>query len=251
MDLDTFWKTLDDSIFATSASCPKEILYKALDCQELQDSQGLRALCVFMHYELVDAPVKCLACKAPCTLEQGRSPSELFWLCTEKRSFKHSKQHFSVPCLPKVRTNCLLAFLHFCVLMLCNERINGIVEELKAAHGIGRSSVFAWEKIYHEAVSKLVAKKRLNKVGGNKERCAVDGLAVEKVGRVVGNPVSKEASFVRAAQTICAKKPRKQSKSQKQKLFPTPRLALPGPLQQVCAMVVAGRSSHMGKKTHA
>ena len=94
-------------------------------------------------------------------------------------------------------------------------------------------------------------KKSLNKVGGNKERCAVDGLAVEKVGRVVGNPVSKEASFVRAAQTICAKKPRKQSKSQKQKLFPTPRLALPGPLQQVCAMVVAGRSSHMGKKTHA
>ena len=53
MFLDTFWKTLDDSMFVTSASFQKEIPYKALDCQELQDGQSLQALCVFMHYELV------------------------------------------------------------------------------------------------------------------------------------------------------------------------------------------------------
>ena len=143
-----------------------------------------------MHYELVDAPVKCLACKAPCTLEQGRSPSKLF-----------VKQHFSAPRLPKVCSNCLLAFLHFCVLMLCNERINRVVEELKAAHGIGRNSVFAREQIYQEAVSKFVKKKKL-KVGGNKERCPVDELAVGKVGRMVGKLASKKG-FCQSCCTQC------------------------------------------------
>ena len=64
MDMGTFRKTLDDSMFSTSSSFQKEIMYKDLDCQEFEDSAALRAMCVFMHYELVDAPIKCSVCKA-------------------------------------------------------------------------------------------------------------------------------------------------------------------------------------------
>ena len=81
MDMDTFRKTLDDSMFSTSSSFQKEIMYKDLDCQEFEDSAALRAMCVFMHCELVDAPIKCSVCKASCTLVQGRSANELLWLC--------------------------------------------------------------------------------------------------------------------------------------------------------------------------
>ena len=73
MDLDTFRKSVNDSMFETSSAFQKEILYKDLDLQELENSSALRACCVFMHYELVDAPAKCNTCKAGCTLEQGRS----------------------------------------------------------------------------------------------------------------------------------------------------------------------------------
>ena len=220
MDLDTFRKSVNDSMFETSSAFQKEILYKDLDLQELENSSALRACCVFMHYELVDAPAKCNTCKASCTLEQGRSSNELFWLCSQTRKKDHFKRHISIPCLPKVRTNNLLGFLHFVVFMLCNEKIKRIVEELKSAHGIARCTVFHWEKIYHEALSKYVKKKNLNKVGGNKERCAVDETAVGKVGRMVGKPASKKGSFVRAGDRIGAKRPCKTLWKPKAKAFP-------------------------------
>ena len=220
MDLDTFRKSVNNSMFEISSAFQKEILYKNLDLQELENSSALRACCVFMHYKFVDAPAKCNICKASCTLEQGRNSNEFFWLCSQNRKKEHFKRHISIPCLPKVHTNNLLGFLHFVVFMLCNEKIKRIVEELKSAHGIARCTVFHWEKIYHEALSKYVKKKNLNKVGGNKERCAVDETAVGKVGRMVGKPASKKGSFVRAANRIWAKRPCKTLWKPKAKAFP-------------------------------
>ena len=91
--------------------------------------------------------------------------------------------------------------------MLCNEKISRIVEEMKSAHGVGRNSIFNWEKIYHTALSKFVKKKKLNLVGGKKERYAVDELAIGKMGHMVGKPASKRGIFVRAANRIRAKRP--------------------------------------------
>jgi len=61
--------------------------------------------------------------------------------------------------------------------------------------------------IYYESLSKFVKKKRLNKIGGNKERCAVDETAVGRVGRMVGKPASKRGSYIRAADRIATRRP--------------------------------------------
>ena len=63
-------------------------------------------------------------------------------------------------------------------------------------------------------------KKRLNKIGGNKERCAVDETAVGRVGRMVGKPASKRGSYIRAADRIATRRPCKTIWKPKAKAFP-------------------------------
>ena len=76
------------------------------------------------------------------------------------------------------------------------------------------------EDIYYESLSKFVKKKRLNKIGGNKERCAVDETAVGRVGRMVGKPASKRGSYIRAADRIATRRPCKTIWKPKTKAFP-------------------------------
>jgi hypothetical protein len=76
------------------------------------------------------------------------------------------------------------------------------------------------EDIYYESLSKFVKKKRLNKIGGNKERCAVDETAVGRVGRMVGKPASKRGSYIRAADRIATRRPCKTIWKPKAKAFP-------------------------------
>ena len=125
-------------------------------------------------------------------------PDELMWICNDTRSKGHFKKTLHVPAI-EVRNNKLLPFLHFLVFMICNERLGRIVEELKAAHGIHESTIYVWQKLYHKAVSKLVTKKSVNKIGGNNERCAVDETAVGKVGKMVGKPPQRVGAFQRGA----------------------------------------------------
>lgn len=184
--MDDFRKTPDDCMFMIFVSFQKE-MHTPLGCQELENSHTLRVLCVFMHYGVLNVPVQSSVCKVPCTLEQGRNANELSWLCTEKRSLNQFKQHFFVPCLPKDRNNCRLVFLHFCVLILRNEKIKHTAENLNTANGTGKGSVSGWKRIQHDAVSKFV-KKNFEQGRDNKERRAVDELAVGKVGSMVGKP---------------------------------------------------------------
>ena len=69
-----------------------------------------------------------------------------------------------------------LTSLHFYILILCNKMANRILEELRIAYGIGGNSTFVWEKIYHEIIYSIIKKKKLKKLGDNKERCVVDEL---------------------------------------------------------------------------
>jgi len=221
-------------MFVTSSAFQKEVLYRTLDFQELEESSALRACCVFMHYELVDIPAKCKMCKADLAPEQGRSSNELFWLCSENRTSSTSSNTCLFHACQKYAPTTFwgFQFLHSVVFMLCNEKISRIVEELESAHGTTRSTFFCWEKIYHEALSNYVKKRGLNKVGGKNERCPVDETAVGKVGRMVGKPASKKGSFVRAADRIRARRPCKTIWKPKAKAFPK---AKPGSLPRTSA----------------
>ena len=88
----------------------------------------------------------------------------------------------SLPAIEVRNSAFSMPFLHL-VFMMCNERV-GILE-LDAAHGC-KNSIFNWPKLYHQAISKLVSKKALNKIGGN-ERCAVDET-IGKGGRKARRP---------------------------------------------------------------
>ena len=221
MDLNQFCQSITDDCFTSSATFQKDVVYSRLDLQELGDSPTLRALCVLMHYGMVDVPDKCETCGAKCSLVQtARYPDELMWLCNENRSKSHFKKTLSVPAI-EVRNNKLLPFLHCLVFMMCNERVGRIQEELDAARGCKRNSIFNWQKLYHQAISKLVSKKGLNKIGGEKERCAIDETAIGKVGRMVGKPPQKAGTFARGADRIKARRPCKTLWKPKAKPFPT------------------------------
>ena len=152
-------------------------------------------------------------------VQAARSPDELMWICNDNRSKGHFKKTVHVPAI-EVRNNKLLPFLHFLVFMICNERLGRIVEELKAAHGIHESTIYVWQKLYHKAVSKLVTKKSVNKIGGNNERCAVDETAVGKVGKMVGKPPQRVGAFQRGALRIKKRRPCKTLWKPKAKAFP-------------------------------
>jgi hypothetical protein len=131
-------------MFVTSSAFQKEVLYRTLDFQELEESSALRACCVFMHYELVDIPAKCKMCKADLAPEQGRSSNELFWLCSENRTSSTSSNTCLFHACQKYAPTTFwgFQFLHSVVFMLCNEKISRIVEELENAHGTTRSTCF-------------------------------------------------------------------------------------------------------------
>ena len=80
--------------------------------QDLQDSMTLRALMVFMHYGMLKT-WRCSRCKASCTLRKGDSDNNHFWVCTENFSHGHFRKTVTVPALAGVRSQSLMAFLHF------------------------------------------------------------------------------------------------------------------------------------------
>ena len=113
-----------------------------------------------------------------------------------------------------------LVSLHFYILILCNKMANRILEELRIAYGIGGNSTFVWEKIYHEIIYSIIKKKKLKKLGDNKERCVMDELWNGKIWRVIGKSISKRISFVRATDRIRTKRLCKTICKPKVKVFP-------------------------------
>ena len=178
-----------------------------------------------MHFQMVNAPSKCLKCGGKCKLIQGRSPDELMWVCQEATGTKHFRHRFQVPALPELRVNNLLAFLHFLVFMRCNERIKRIIQELRDAHNTSKASIARWQKLYHTALTASVESKNINKIGGPSERCAVDETAVGKVGKMVGKNGTAQGAFQRNPVRIRARRPCKTLWKPGAKPFPKPMKA--------------------------
>ena len=225
MDINQFIQNFKEDAFASSAAFQKHVVYTPLNCQPLKDSEALRALCVFMHFQMVNAPSKCLKCGGKCKLIQGRSPDELMWVCQEATGTKHFRHRFQVPALPELRVNNLLAFLHFLVFMRCNERIKRIIQELRDAHNTSKASIARWQKLYHTALTAFVESKNINKIGGRSERCAVDETAVGKVGKMVGKNGTAQGAFQRNPVRIRARRPCKTLWKPGAKSFPKPMKA--------------------------
>ena len=61
--------------------------------------------------------------------------------------------------------------------------------------------------MYHDAVHRWVEKRGINKIGGNKERCAVDETAVGRPGTMAGKKNQKAGGFIRGADRIRARRP--------------------------------------------
>ena len=85
--------------FASSSAFQKHVMYGKLDTGDLDDSQSLRAACVYMHFGWLRT-WKCSKRKFSTMLQQGRSVTELLWLCSRNQSHKHFRKSAEVPVLP-------------------------------------------------------------------------------------------------------------------------------------------------------
>ena len=80
MDLNSFRKGVKEGWFESSSAFQKHVMYGKLDTGDLDDSQSLRAACLYMHFGWLRT-WKCSKRKASTMLQQGRSVTELLWVC--------------------------------------------------------------------------------------------------------------------------------------------------------------------------
>ena len=210
MGLNSFRKGINDGFFETSSGFQKHVMYQALNIDEssnLQDTSALRALLVFMRYGMVKI-WKCSKCKSSCTIRQNGKSGACVWKCRKHGDSQHFRKCVTIPALDgKIRSQCWMAFLHFVVFMISNEKMKRIEEELRAAHGTAKGSIHKWQTLYHECLKSYMHSKNLNKIGGGSTRCVVDEIAVGKVGVRVGKPASRLGSMLRGPARIARREP--------------------------------------------
>ena len=222
MDLNSFRKGVKEDWFASSSAFQNHVMYGNLDTGDLDDSQSLRAACVYMHFGWLRT-WKCSKCKASTMLQQGRSVSELLWVCVvviRVTNISGSLQKYQL--LPFLRTGNWMFFLHFLVMMKNNMKMKNIEEELHGAHEVGRQRIFIWQQKYHDATQAYVDAKAIYRVGGPGEHVVVEESGISKVGWMVGQQAMKTARIMKKPARIIARKPCKtvQNRVPKKRLGP-------------------------------
>ncbi|CAE7503147.1 unnamed protein product [Symbiodinium sp. CCMP2592] len=206
MDLNSFRKGVKEDWFASSSAFQKHVMYGKLDTGDLADSQSLRAACVYMHFGWLRT-WKCSKCKASTVLQQGRSLTEILWVCSRNHSHKHFRKSAEVPALPFLRTGSWMSFLHFLVMMKNNMKIKTIEEELHGAHEVSHQRIFVWQQKYHDAIRAYVDAKATYRIGGPGAHVVVDESGIGKVGWMVGKQAVKAGRIMKKPARIVARKP--------------------------------------------